>query len=140
MTAINKTKTVSGSACGNVHQMRSANVAGRRNVSTRDDLVFTRRDKDGYLINWDVPHDHDGYWHTSVSIGQMLFQDVIRLAANNPDEAYDAIRFAMMAFKPGGWGIETGFAEAVAQFAITGIQSAQRGKLWEPKTDDVQEE
>lgn len=88
-------------------------------IRSRADLSFTQRDELGRLRNWVVAHIPGRDWHVGVEIGKGYFDEVLELARHNPNEARWAIQNALMDgaatnFQPGHWGIECGFAEAIA--------------------------
>ncbi|MCP5197530.1 MAG: hypothetical protein H6974_12235 [Gammaproteobacteria bacterium] len=90
-----------------------------RSIRSRDDLSFTCRDANGNLINWSVPHNPGSLWSDSFETGQHYFNELLELAKHHRSEAYDALRFALIEgaapiWHRGGWGIECGFAEALA--------------------------
>lgn len=140
MAANNSTDHIHGDSALSVLAMS----AGHPAIASRDDLSFTRRDENGGMQNWSVPHDQAACWHNGKQIGAHLFTEVEALAANDEDEAFDAICFAMNnpGWQPFGWGIETGFSESLAAAAIIGLRAiregvvrydfeAQRKKHWE---------
>lgn len=88
----------------------------------------------GIKSHWCVPHDPGSMWDQGRKIGRMLFDEVRQLAAENPEEAKRAIVQAinMPDWKLGGWGIETGFTEALAEFALLGIASSAAGGGMKP--------
>ncbi len=94
-------------------------VPVRKPIRSRDDLSFTARDDQGRMQNWQVPHEHGGNWHRGVEVGRACFSEVLELAQHDRQEAVNALRFALVEgaapnFWRGGWGIEYGFAEAIA--------------------------
>lgn len=110
----------------------------RQPIRNRNDLSFTVKDDKNCLINWRVPHDHNGYWHDGLEVGHSHFNEVAELASNNELDAFHAVRFALsgsLEFKRGhttefqnnGWGIEDGFAKEVARAAIDGLRARQAG-------------
>lgn len=82
----------------------------------------------GIRSHWCVPHDPRSLWDQGKKIGRMLFDEVRQLAADNPDEALLAIVCALNTpdWKTSGWGIEQGFTEALAEFALIGMQAARQ--------------
>lgn len=110
-------------------------------IRTRDDLSFTQRDSEGRLINWAVPHDPQGDWPQGVELGQRYFEEVASLAKHNERAALQALEFAIGTdWTPppgsdwwgGGWGIECGFAKALAQAAILGLKASREGLTLSP--------
>ena len=98
-----------------------AKSPSRRQIKTRDDLSFTKRDEMGRLLNWFVPDRKDSF-HEHVRIGQEFFAEIVELAKSNPKEAYQALRFSgeeMMRF--GSCGHSVGFADMWAKFAMMAI-------------------
>lgn len=98
-----------------------AKPPSRRQIKTRDDLSFTKRDEMGRLLNWFVPNRKDCF-HEHIRIGQEFFAEIVELAKNNPEEAYQALRFSgkeMMKF--GDCGHSVGFADMWAKFAMMAI-------------------
>lgn len=102
-----------------------------RTIQSRDDLSFTSRDSEGRLNNWAVPHDRNGNWHDGLIIGEKYFDEVRQLALFDELEAYHAIKFALNSgnWQSGGWGIETGFTQALAKAAILGMRQLQNGAI-----------
>lgn len=98
-------------------------------ILKRDDLSFTSRNKDDFILNWDVPHDKNGCWHEGIKIGLQHFAEVAELASSDEYEAFNAMRFAMNnhGWKTGCWGIETGFSQAMAAAAIVGLRALKSG-------------
>jgi prophage antirepressor-like protein len=95
--------------------------AKRRQIKSREDLSFTRRDEVGRLLNWFVPMRSNNY-HEHVRIGQEFFMEIAELAKHNPKEAYEALCFSgkeMMRFGDAGHSI--GFAEMWAKFAMMAL-------------------
>ncbi|PKB90897.1 hypothetical protein A8A01_03045 [Ewingella americana] len=93
----------------------------RRQIKSREDLSFTKRDEVGRLLNWFVPARSNNY-HEHVRIGQEFFMEIAELAKNNPKEAYEALCFSgkeMMRFGDAGHSI--GFAEMWAKFAMMAL-------------------
>lgn len=91
----------------------------KRIIKTRDDLSFTARDSQGRLQNWQVDHDPNGQWEAGVETGKTYFAELLELAQHNRKEAKRALQSALVEgaatnFRSGGWGIECGFAEAIA--------------------------
>lgn len=114
-------------------------IPSKREIKSRDDLSFTKRNENGCLINWSVPHDQNGDWHEGVVIGEGHFEEVIQLFEFSESSAYDAMRFALSGsldfrrggsteFRNNGWGIETGFVQAIASAAIDGIRARKGGQ------------
>jgi hypothetical protein len=110
----------------------------RQPIRSRDDLAFTVRDDNNGMINWRVPHDHNGNWHDGLDIGYSHFNEVAELASNNELDTFLAVRFALSGsiefkrgltteFQNGGWGIEDGFAEEVARAVIDGLRARRAG-------------
>ena len=96
-----------------------APVPVRKPIRSRADLSFTALDAQGRLQNWSVPHEHGGNWHQGVAVGRAYFAEVLELAQHNRKEAFHALQFALVEgaatqWPRGGWGIECGFAEAIA--------------------------
>lgn len=81
----------------------------------------------GIQSRWDVPHDPDACWHQGERLGRALFDEVVQLAARQPAAAADAIVYALTSreWQP-GWGIERGFAEALAQLALQALRQEVR--------------
>lgn len=111
----------------------------RRTILSRDDLSFTKRDSDGLMINWTVqPHwimpPRSGNWGEHHGIGEFWFQEIVELARNNPEEAFNALRSIVtdLARDPGtraGVGHADGFITGMARWAIAAILANER----EPK-------
>ena len=102
----------------------------RKPIKTRDDLSFTYRDGRNHLCNWNVSHG-DGMGDELEVIGKMHFAEVVELFLHSPEEATQAIRFALGASDWDGRGnVETGFAQEVAEMAIAGLAAiAQRAAI-----------
>lgn len=98
-------------------------TVNRRQIKTREDLSFTKRDEMGRLLNWFVPNRSNNYAE-HVRIGQEFFSEIVELAKHNPKEAFYALLFSgkdMMRF--GDSGHSMGFAEMWAGFAIMAIMN-----------------
>jgi prophage antirepressor-like protein len=96
-----------------------APVPVRKPIRSRADLSFTALDAQGRLQNWVVPHVPGGNWHRGVDVGRAYFAEVLELAQHSRKEAYWALQTALVdgaatQWPSGGWGIECGFAEAIA--------------------------
>lgn len=102
----------------------------RKPIKARDDLSFTYRDDRNHLCNWNVSHG-DGMGDELTAIGRMHFAEVVELFLHSPEEATQAIRFALGAGDWDGRGnVETGFAQEVAEMAIAGLAAiAQRAAI-----------
>jgi hypothetical protein len=90
-------------------------------IACREDLSFTLRDQLGLLKNWHVDK-RPVYWETGLVIGRLWFAEVLELAETNPDQARCALQFALegMKRKPSQlWSLETGFTEALAEWAVS---------------------
>jgi hypothetical protein len=100
-------------------------------ILKRDDLSFTSRDKDDFILNWDVPHDKNGCWHEGIEIGLQHFAEIAELANADECEAFCAMQFAVNFgnWRTGGWGIETGFAKGMAAAAIVGLRALKAGAV-----------
>ncbi len=104
-------------ALSNPHQPSLPPV--RQPIRSRNDLSFTQQNSCGHLQNWVVAHDPNTNWHVGVAIGKAYFEEVQELAQHDVEEARLAVQWALVEgaapnFAPGGWGIECGFAEAIA--------------------------
>jgi len=98
----------------------------RKPIKTRDDLSFTYRDGRNHLCNWNVSHG-GGMGDELEVIGKMHFAEIVELFLNDPEEARDAIKFAMGAREWESTGnVEAGFAEEVAEMAIAGLAAIAR--------------
>ncbi|CAM4094612.1 hypothetical protein KESI111651_02365 [Kerstersia similis] len=96
-----------------------------RQIRSRDDLSFTRRDAGGRLINWMVPQ-RAGEWHAHYGIGENWFDEIVQLARHDPEEAYTALRMAGPLLLPYmNFGHAEGFFNSMAQWAVAGILTAQ---------------
>lgn len=116
-----------------------ATRAEPKRIRSREDLSFTKRDSEGRLINWTMPHDRNELWGPLYTVGQgYVDRELAELAAHDEREAYHAIEFALSGsheFRRGpethfgntGWGQECGFAEAVARAAIEGLRARRSG-------------
>lgn len=100
-----------------------------RGPFTRDDLSFTSRDEGGRLVNWNPKaHQDDALFAGGEAMGSAYFAEIVRLAWNNQHEAYNAIRFALQSKNwRGSWGEESGFANVLAAYAMTGIAAVEDG-------------
>ena len=99
-----------------------APIPVRKPIRSRADLSFTALDAQGRLQNWVVPHvphvPHDN-WHQGVAVGKAYFAEVLELAKHHRQDAFWALQTALVdgaatQWPSGGWGIECGFAEAIA--------------------------
>lgn len=91
-------------------------------MRSRDDLSFTARSAESVFLNWHIPAEQRAkYWGNGVDRGRMLFEEVRRLAENNPMEAFATLSFAWANMRQTMPGEETGFMEAFARAAIAGI-------------------
>jgi len=98
-------------------------------ILKRDDLSFTSRDKDDFILNWDVPHDKNGCWHEGIEIGLKHFAEIAKLATADEYDAFVAMYCAMNnpGWKTTGWGIEMGFSKGMAAAAIVGLRALKAG-------------
>ncbi len=123
-----------------------ATRAERKRIRSREDLSFTKRDSEGRLINWTMPHDRYEEWGPRYEVGQgYVDKELAELATHDEREAYHAIQFALSGshefrrgpsthFGNSGWGQECGFAEAVARAAIEGLRARRAGaQAFDPK-------
>lgn len=97
-----------------------------RRICTYDDLSFTLRNAEGERIQWFVPPRINS-WHEHYGIGEIWFSEVVELARCNPEQAYDAMRFAgpeMSRY----WlqGHPDGFFASMARWALAGILANRR--------------
>lgn len=113
----------------NEAKSNATSTANAADIKSRDDLSFTKRDENGGLNNWVVPHDKEGNWHAGVETGFLHFAEVAELASHDETDAYHAMQFAMndLGWKSSGWGIECGFSEAMARAAIVGLRALRSG-------------
>jgi Rha family phage regulatory protein len=92
-----------------------------RRIQSREDLSFTKRNAQGNLLNWCVA-SRDGQWHEHYGIGEIWFREIVELAQCNPEEAFNAMRFGgKELLQHWGRGHESGFMEALARWALTGM-------------------
>ncbi|HML83296.1 MAG TPA: Bro-N domain-containing protein [Thiomonas arsenitoxydans] len=92
-----------------------------RNIRSRDDLSFTKRDAEGRMINWFMPSRANN-WHEHYGIGEIWFSEIVELARHNPKEAYHAMRFAgpeMVRYW--NYGHPDGFFDRMARWAMAAI-------------------
>lgn len=94
-------------------------LPAKRVIKTRNDLSFTAHDAEGRLQNWAAPHSPGAQWSVGFATGQAYFEEVIELAQHSRKEAADALQWALVEgaatnWPKGGWGIECGFANALA--------------------------
>lgn len=106
----------------------------KRVIKSRDDLSFTARDSEGRLQNWVVPHIYGSDWAGNVEIGKALFAEVMKLAQHDREEARKAVQYALVEggapnFPTGLWGIERGFAEAIAAALFVDIEPTPKRRL-----------
>ncbi len=104
----------------------------RKPIRSRDDLSFTQRDNQGQLQNWVVAYDRNSSWHINVAIGKAYFEEVLELGQHDPAEAQDAVQYALVNgaatnFRPESWGIECGFAMALAEALFASPRAPKRG-------------
>ena len=92
-----------------------------RRFKKRDDLSFTKRDDEGRLLNWFVP-SRNGQWHEHYGIGEIWFSEIVELAKHDPQEAFNAMRFASQNLVQfWNWGHEEGFMERMSRWALAAI-------------------
>lgn len=109
-------------------------------ITTRCDLSFTAtQDGPGINSNWNVPHDQNGYWHDGIRVGKRYFAEVAELASKDEQQAFYAIKCAIMergwnhAHGGCGWGIEEGFSMRLAAVAMVGLRALRDGAvLYDP--------
>lgn len=110
----------------------------KRRIKNRDDLSFTRRDGKGNLLNWFPPSDQDGGydWYEAYAVGEAWFAEVAELAANNPEEAWYALKLSaasMSAYpyyhpeKQHGSGHIEGYFDRLARYALAGLLTFPNG-------------
>ncbi|ASK27131.1 hypothetical protein BG910_04700 [Neisseria chenwenguii] len=108
----------------------------KRRIRNREDLSFTRRDRQGRLINWVPPVDERGLydWGEAYAVGEAWFDEVIELAGNNPESAYHALSFSpryMSEYARNvarqGLGFIEGFFDKMARYTLAGILEHRNG-------------
>lgn len=82
----------------------------------------------GIASHWSVPHDPDALYADGVAMGRRFFEAAASLADVSEKQAVFALSLPMNSagWRVGGWGIERGFSEALAEAAIVGLR-AMRG-------------
>lgn len=81
----------------------------------------------GIASHWSVPHDPDALYADGVAMGRRFFEAAASLAEFSEKQAVLALSLPMNKTGwRGGWGIECGFSEALAEAAIVGLR-AMRG-------------
>ncbi len=92
-----------------------------RKILSRDDLSFTKRNKNGNLINWFVPN-RVGQYEEHYGMGEIWFDEIVSLAKHSPKEAFDAIRFSGLELcKYSDSGHALGFMSKLGRWALAAI-------------------
>jgi Rha family phage regulatory protein len=92
-----------------------------RNIRSRDDLSFTKRDAEGRMLNWFMP-SRENNWHEHYGIGEIWFSEIVELARHNPEEAYRAMYFAGPELtRYWSHGHPNGFFDRMARWAMAAI-------------------
>jgi len=78
----------------------------------------------GIASHWCVPHDPDALYADGVAMGRRFFEAAASLAEFSEKQAVLALSLPMnKSGWRGGWGIECGFSEALAEAAIVGLRA-----------------
>ena len=78
----------------------------------------------GIASHWSVPHDPDALYADGVAMGRRFFEAAASLAEFSEKQAVLALSLPMNKTGwRGGWGIECGFSEALAEAAIIGLRT-----------------
>lgn len=78
----------------------------------------------GITSHWCVPHDPDALYADGVAMGRRFFEAAASLAEFSEKQAVLALSLPMNKTGwRGGWGIECGFSEALAEAAIIGLRT-----------------
>ncbi len=92
-----------------------------RKIRSRDDLSFTKRNKNGNLINWFVPN-RVGQYDEHYGMGEIWFDEIVTLAKHSPKEAFDAIRFSGLELcKYSESGHALGFMSKLGRWALAAM-------------------
>lgn len=92
-----------------------------RKIRSRDDLSFTKRNKNGNLINWFIPN-RVGQYEEHYGMGEIWFDEIGTLAKHSPKEAFDAIRFSGLELcKYSDSGHALGFMSKLGRWALAAI-------------------
>lgn len=82
----------------------------------------------GIASHWSVPHDPEALYADGVAMGRRFFEAAASLAASDEKQAVFALSLPMnCAGWRGGWGIEGGFSQALAEAAIVGLRTLRAG-------------
>lgn len=104
-------------------------------ITRRDELSFTSRDAEGWMINW--PRNNPGVaadWEKGIGFFDV---EVAELAGANETKAYEAIACALLGMGGHYTCLEIGFAEAVARAAVLGLRAMRNGAAqFEPVDED----
>lgn len=93
-------------------------------------LPFVVRDElhGGIASHWSVPHDPVALYDEGFAIGRRFFEAAASLAETSERQAVFALSMPMnSAGWRGGWGIESGFSQALAEAAIVGLRTMRAG-------------
>ncbi len=81
----------------------------------------------GIASHWSVPHDPDALYADGVAMGRRFFEAAASLAEFSEKQAVLALSLPMNKTGwRGGWGIECGFSEALAEAAIIGLRAMRQ--------------
>lgn len=117
-------------------------------VKSRDDLSFTYRHPEpapeglAGLQNWWMPLVPN-YWDNGLTLGKRLFAEVVRLVNADAKAAEHALWFGIEAMirQHRCSGVEDGFIEEVAKYAVIGMQvMASQGHFETPESSELHEE
>lgn len=113
----------------------AATATGEKHRSRRT-LPFVVPDTlhGGIASHWSVPHDPDALYADGVAMGRRFFEAAASLAESDEKQAVFALFLPMNSagWRVGGWGIESGFSQALAEAAIIGLRT-----LREPTTAGI---
>jgi len=111
------------------HAVEAATIVTGEKHRSRLTLPFVVRDElhGGIASHWSVPHDPDALYAEGVAIGRRFFEAAASLAESSERQAAFALSLPMNSagWRVGGWGIESGFSEALVEAAIVGLRTLQ---------------
>ncbi|QSA98726.1 hypothetical protein [Methylococcus sp. EFPC2] len=117
-------------------------------IKSRDGLSFTYRYPEpapeglAGLQNWWVPLVPN-YWDNGMTLGRRMFAEVVRLVNADVEAAEHALWFGIEAMirQHRCSGVEDGFIEEVAKYAVIGMQvMASQGHFETPESSELREE
>jgi len=94
-------------------------------ITSRDDLSFTLREKSGMRHDWHLgKRRRGGSPSESMQRGRMLFEEIAKLAQVDEFEAYSALLAVLLSEKwDSSFGEENGLADAVVRLVMVGLRA-----------------